>query len=133
MSHIACAPLELTGSEPASNHPLQFPLNRDILDSMQIKMKAERSVRISFNILYDYTGLPKDTFGGGYPHPRDIQKPEGVMQEAWIPQTIGDSVWKLYEFETAKLRDDFITDLPFVYEKARIATCDQDFFDHWLQ
>lgn len=96
-------------------------------------MDATRSIKISLP-MYAYDGTPESHDGdyGGFPHPRDIADPIGVSNKAWIPQTISESIWKLYEFETQTMRNEFLSSPPKVFAKADIATPDQAFYNHWL-
>ena len=95
-------------------------------------MDATRSLLISFS-LYTYDGS-KEKNGpyGGFPHPRDIADPPGVVKREWIPQTAGDQIWKLYEFETAEHRAAFMKNPPEVFAEAKCRTPKQAFYDHWV-
>jgi hypothetical protein len=95
-------------------------------------MDATKSLMISLS-LYSYDGSKvKNGPYGGFPHPRDIKDPSNVTARAWIPQTLGDQIWKLYEFETAEQRDDFMNSPPDVYAAANFRTPKQAFYDHWV-
>jgi len=94
-------------------------------------MDANRSLLITFS-LYTYDGQPVNKHGfGGRPHPRDIPDPAHTVDQKWIPQTMGDAIWKLYEFETTERRDAFIANPFKVLDKATIRTPLQAFYDHW--
>ena len=96
-------------------------------------MKAERSCCVSYH-LYRYDGTEEVSHGiyGGYPHPRDIPLPKGVKEWKWVPQTIYDSIWKIMEFETVELLEEFIKDPGVVHEEAVISRHKQPFFNHWI-
>jgi len=38
--------------------------------------------------------------------------PENSINKAWIPQTMGDQIWVLYEFKTKKDREEWENMLP---------------------
>lgn len=88
-------------------------------------MKSEKSVMVSFH-LYDYNSV-------NLPHPRDIHLPDGVIAEAWVPQTVSDSIWRLFEFYTKQQRDAFVQSPPEVFKDAIIKTKDQGFYDWWVR
>ena len=96
-------------------------------------MDAARSLQISFS-MYEYDGTAErhHEVYGGYPHPRDIDDPPGITNRAWVPQTVYDSIWKLYEFETKAQRDEFMQSPPEVYAAATINERKQAFYDHWV-
>ena len=97
---------------------------------MNKQMDASKSVMVSFS-LYRYNGRTLDGAYNGFPHPRDIKDPKGVVRTEWIPQTVADSVWKLHEFKTVADRDAFLDDRPDVYVEAIVKIQDRDFYDHW--
>lgn len=89
-------------------------------------MKENNSICISFSISgYDDPANP---------HPRDIEIPETVVNNEWISQTLGECIWKLFEFENELSRKDFLDNLPEVYKKdfVTITTPKQAFYDHWV-
>lgn len=92
-------------------------------------MKAENSFALSFSI-YDYQGEK---------HPRLIYltiEPKPIKTK-WIPQTLNDSIWVLYEFETKEKRDCALENLPPLFDKAHKiqgqwgGETTQFFYDHW--
>ena len=89
-------------------------------------MKENNSICISFSV----SGYDDPT----NPHPRDIEIPDNVINNEWIPQTLGECIWKLFEFETEQAKIDFIGNLPEVYKKefVTIRTPKQAFYDHWV-
>ena len=95
-------------------------------------MDATKSLMISFS-LYTYDGS-KEKNGpyGGFPHPRDVAHPPGITRWEWIPQTLGDQIWKLYEFETVEQRDSFMKSPPEVFAEAKFRIPKQAFYDHWI-
>lgn len=88
-------------------------------------MKAETSLKVSCS-LYDFGT------GTSNPHPRDITVPDSVINQAWIAQTIMDTIWLLWEFESEDARNTFLDNIPEELEKAMIGIRKQYFFDHWV-
>lgn len=64
-------------------------------------MDANRSLRVSFD-LYVWGA-------NGKPHPRDVVDPALLdprpVASKWVPQSIADQIWMLYEFATPEDRD----------------------------
>jgi hypothetical protein len=87
-------------------------------------MNSKKSVMVSFS-LYEFGT-------GDLPHPRDIEEPENVIFSKWVPQTMADSIWILYEFTSIRQRDLFVDSPPAPIDKARIMKRKQAFFDHWV-
>ena len=88
-------------------------------------MDANKSCLVSCSLYY--YGPP--TFE--YPHPRDIAIPAGVINQKWVPQTLVESIWLIYEFDSPERRDEFMLTPPDVFAKATITKQNQDFFDKW--
>lgn len=86
---------------------------------------AGRSAMVSFS-LHDFDGETR-------PHPREIYKNVTPPPEdtAWIPQTLYDAIWALYQFRAAGDRDEFLENRPPKFYKATYATASQAFYDHW--
>jgi hypothetical protein len=85
-------------------------------------MNSEKSAKVEFSLW---------KYGASLPHPRDIETPKGVVDERWIPQSMADSIWRLFEFESAYDRDRFIANPPEFFRDACIKTPAQDFYDKW--
>ena len=87
-------------------------------------MIAKHSVVVSFSLWRE-----RDN-----PHPRDfyLDVEPRPINTVWNPQTIIESVWVLYEFDTAEKRRRFIRDLPPAFDRARLYTAPQGFYDHWV-
>jgi len=87
-------------------------------------MNSNKSVFVRCS-LYDYG------FGSDLPHPRDIKTPDKVINRRFIPQTMGDSIWLLYEFESEESLAKFTESPGKDFRAARIQKRDQEFFDKW--
>lgn len=85
-------------------------------------MKAERSAMVRFD-LRDYDNKP---------HPRTFWlaiAPTATRAE-WVPQTMGEQIWGLYEFADTAVRNAFMESLaPDL--KPNATARDQAFFDQW--
>lgn len=89
-------------------------------------MDAKNSIHVSFS-LYDYNGKK-------LPHPRDIKEPKNVKKSAWIPQSMTDSIWILYEFNTPDDKEQFLRDMTPEFEKAKVCVNrPQEFYDQWVK
>lgn len=88
-------------------------------------MQANRSAMIRWDF--------REQHDKGLPHPRDTWREWAptATRRMWIPQTIGDQIWMLYEFADGAARDAFVEGLADDM-KARCAIWDdQAFYDHW--
>lgn len=92
-------------------------------------MDANRSLRVSFD-LYVWGA-------NGKPHPRDVVDPALLdprpVASKWVPQSIADQIWMLYEFATPEDRDRVLAMPPTMWDGASLSTKPQDFFDHWTK
>lgn len=85
-------------------------------------MDAHKSILITLS-LYVY--------GVDLPHPRNIHTPSTVKNSKWVPQTIVDSIWFLWEFDSIESKKAFLASPPSVFSKAKIMEKGQGFFDQW--
>lgn len=88
-------------------------------------MDASKSAMVQFS-LYDYGSR------GSRSHPRDIYlnvipKPARAV---WIPQSMADAIWVLYEFNSTADRDEFLKNRPPEFDAANVGIEDQSFYDH---
>ena len=100
-------------------------------------MEASTSVLVWFSTnTYDGTTEVVNLCYGGRPHPRDIYKtvapePKDVK---WLPQTMYDAIWVLYEFSSPDDKAAFLASPPASFDQALIRPDkDQAFYDHWTQ
>jgi hypothetical protein len=74
--------------------------------------------------LYDYGQ-------DGFPHPRDIEIPKGVVKRVNVPQSLYDSWWILLEFDSEQSRENFMEFPPPTWRRAHFAIRPQEFYDKW--
>lgn len=92
-----------------------------------MNMDKNKSIGISFN-LQEY-GREYGTL----PHPRDIKAPENSIRSKWVPQTMFDSVWIFYEFDTKENKNKFLENKPDEFREARVLDFDQAYFNRWTK
>lgn len=68
---------------------------------------------------------------GKLPHPRDIGDPKGAKLVKWIPQTLSDSIWCVYKFESDELAKEFIDNPDDVYMKTQRDEVGVEFLRKW--
>ena len=90
-------------------------------------MKASNALLVVFS-LYDYGE------GTDNPHPREFYRDVSPAAKAWewIPQTMMESIWVIYEFASAQDRQKFLGDRPAEFDKANLYEVPQGFIDHWV-
>jgi hypothetical protein len=87
-------------------------------------MDSTKSVKVIFSLW---------KYGSSLPHPREIETPDGVVDERWIPQSMADSTWRVFEFSSAEMRDVFVRKPPAAMMAAIMVTPDQDFYNKWCK
>ena len=82
------------------------------------------------NLTYVKASYDLHIYGVKLPHPRSIEDPTGGVSIAWIPQSMTNSIWVVYEFKNNDLALEFINSTG-IYEQAKKDIANKVFRKLW--